>query len=153
VTRTHDLDALLNLALPHDPKLQSFRRILRTPSRFAVDFRYPGTRATTRRMLAALRHAERVRRGIRERLGLRTYHASRADLAARTKLPDDAKEHARIRQTLQHWQKDADLASIRDSDAIAKLPADEQEACKKLWADVEELLKHVELVKTTGADR
>jgi tetratricopeptide (TPR) repeat protein len=71
----------------------------------------------------------------------------RADLAAWTKLADDAKEHARIRQMLQHWQKDPDLAGIRDPDAVAKLPADEPEACKKLWADVADLLKNVEAKK------
>jgi hypothetical protein len=67
----------------------------------------------------------------------------RADLAAWTKLADDAKEHARIRQTLLHWQQDPDLAGIRDPDAVARLPLDEQEACKKLWADVAALLTKV----------
>jgi hypothetical protein len=61
-----------------------------------------------------------------------------------TKLADDAKEQARIRKALQHWQKDAGLAGIRDPDAVAKLPTDEQDACKKLWADVAALLKKVE---------
>jgi hypothetical protein len=42
------------------------------------------------------------------------------------------------------WQKAADLAGIHDSDAVAKLPPEEQEACKKLWADVAALLKKVE---------
>jgi hypothetical protein len=32
-------------------------------------------------------------------------------------------------------------------DAVAKLPADEREACKKLWAVVAELLKKVERTK------
>jgi hypothetical protein len=59
-------------------------------------------------------------------------------------LADNAKEHARIHQTLQNWQKDPGLVFIRDPDAVAKLPADEREACKKLWADVAELLKKVE---------
>jgi hypothetical protein len=31
-----------------------------------------------------------------------------------------------------HWQIDPDLAGIRDPAAVANLPADEQEACKKL---------------------
>jgi hypothetical protein len=68
----------------------------------------------------------------------------RTDLAAWTKLADDAMEHARIRERLQHWRRDADLAAIRYPDAVAKLPADEQEACKKLWADVAALLKKVD---------
>jgi hypothetical protein len=38
----------------------------------------------------------------------------------------------------------ADLASIRDPAAVAKLPDGEREACQKLWADVAALLKKVE---------
>ena len=34
-------------------------------------------------------------------------------------------------KTLQHWQKDSDLATLRDPAALGKLPADEQAACKK----------------------
>jgi tetratricopeptide (TPR) repeat protein len=71
----------------------------------------------------------------------------RADLTAWTKLADDANEHSRIRQTLQYWEKDADFASIREPAAVANLPNDEQEACKKLWADVAALLKKVEKIK------
>ena len=39
-------------------------------TRYGVEYRYPGVRATTRRMRAALRQAERVRCELRERLGL-----------------------------------------------------------------------------------
>jgi serine/threonine protein kinase/Flp pilus assembly protein TadD len=45
-----------------------------------------------------------------------------------------------VQQRLQHWQKDEDLTSVRDPKAIAKLPAEEQEAYTKLWADVDSLL-------------
>jgi hypothetical protein len=38
---------------------------------------------------------------------------------------------------LTHWQKDADLASIRD-------PAEEQKAFTQLWAGVAALLKKAE---------
>ena len=46
-----------------------------------------------------------------------------------------------ITQTLEHWQQDSDLASIRDDEALAKLPTEEQEAFRQLWANVAELLK------------
>ena len=49
-----------------------------------------------------------------------------------------------VGNTLAHWKEATDLASIRDPDAVAKLPGDELEACKKLWGDVAELLKKVE---------
>ncbi len=70
VPRTHELEDLLDLLLPHDATLARLRRSLRSLTPYAVNFRYPGARATTRRMQAALRHAERVRRELRVRLGL-----------------------------------------------------------------------------------
>jgi tetratricopeptide (TPR) repeat protein len=48
------------------------------------------------------------------------------------------------RATLLHWQKDPDLAGLRDRDALAKLPAEERAACERLWADVASLLKTAE---------
>jgi hypothetical protein len=70
VPKTHDLEDLLDLLLPHDATLAPLRRILNSLSRYAVDYRYPGLRSTTRRMAAALRHAERVRSELRTRLNL-----------------------------------------------------------------------------------
>lgn len=70
VPKTHNLKDVLNLLMPHDATLVSLRRILQSLTQYAVDYRYPGMRATTRRMAAALRHAERVRSGARTRLGL-----------------------------------------------------------------------------------
>jgi hypothetical protein len=64
-----------------------------------------------------------------------------------TNLADDAKDHALIRQTLQRWQNDPDLADIRNPAAVVNLPGDEQEACKKLWTGVAELVKKLEAMK------
>jgi len=44
---------------------------------------------------------------------------------------------------LAHWQKDADLASVREPAALSLLPAAEQAAWRKLWADADQLLKEV----------
>jgi hypothetical protein len=52
------------------------------------------------------------------------------------------------RSGVQHWQNNPDLAAIRDPATIAKLPAGEREACKNLWADVAELLKKIEAMKS-----
>jgi WD40 repeat protein len=49
-----------------------------------------------------------------------------------------------IVQTLTHWQKDNDLASIRDGGTLAGLPAPEQRAFTQLWAEVAALLKKAE---------
>jgi hypothetical protein len=46
-----------------------------------------------------------------------------------------------IVQTLSHWQKDTDLAGIRDATALANLPAGEQKAFIQFWAYVAALLK------------
>ena len=68
--RTHNLEDLLALLLPRDAVLRSLRRRVRSLTRYAVDIRYPGKRASGREAQAALRHAEAVRREIRARLGL-----------------------------------------------------------------------------------
>ena|SRR5437660_3356133 len=70
VPKTHELRDLLDLLLPHDTTLASLRRSLKTLNRYAVDYRYPGKRASTREMRSALRNAERVRVELRTRLGL-----------------------------------------------------------------------------------
>jgi tetratricopeptide (TPR) repeat protein/serine/threonine protein kinase len=79
----------------------------------------------------------------RTRLRKQALEWLRADLDLWNKRLPDAKppdRQARL-QALMHWQDDADLAGIRDKDAVAKLPAEEQETCKQLWADVAEVLK------------
>jgi hypothetical protein len=67
----------------------------------------------------------------------------RADLAAWTRLLDKPGFNPRIREAMLHWQWDSDLVAIRDANEIAKLPPDEHEACKKLWADMTSLLQKV----------
>jgi tetratricopeptide (TPR) repeat protein len=67
----------------------------------------------------------------------------RADLALRHKQVESAKpdDRAAVQQALRHWQKDSDLAGLRDREALAKLPAEEQKAFSQLWVDVVALLK------------
>src|SRR5262249_13214043 len=96
-------------------------------------------------------------RGGAERAGLRRQALSwlRADLAARGKQlkswwPGEA---AQARQALTLWQKDADLAGLRDKEALAKLPAEEGTACERLWVDVAALLKKAEGTAQKGGKR
>jgi tetratricopeptide (TPR) repeat protein len=63
----------------------------------------------------------------------------RADLALWDKLA--AANPAVVRQRLQHWWKDADLAGVRDQAALAQFPEAERAAWQKLWAEVEALRK------------
>jgi HEPN domain-containing protein len=69
--KTHDLDTLVGLLSPHDAVLDPLRRRLDSLTSFAVEYRYPMSRATTKQMRAALRTAEAVRTAARERLGLK----------------------------------------------------------------------------------
>jgi hypothetical protein len=48
-------------------------------------------------------------------------------------------------RTLNRWQRDSDLAGIRDQAALDKLPADEKKAFAQLWADVAALLNKAEV--------
>jgi hypothetical protein len=61
---------LVDLLLPHDATLLSIRRGAASLTKYAVEHRYPGVRATTRQTEAALRNAGRVRAELRSRLGL-----------------------------------------------------------------------------------
>jgi tetratricopeptide (TPR) repeat protein len=81
----------------------------------------------------------------RPRLRKQALEWLRADLALWTKHAETqkAEDRAKVVQSLKHWQEDPDLASVRDKEHVKKLPAEEQETWKKLWADVEAVLKNV----------
>jgi HEPN domain-containing protein len=68
--RTHNLDDLLGLLLPHCPALRALRRGLIFLTDFAVETRYPGENATKRQAEAAWRWATRIRTAVRPLLGL-----------------------------------------------------------------------------------
>jgi hypothetical protein len=53
---------------------------------------------------------------------------------------NDAKAATASRQALLHWQRDADLAAVRDRDLLAKLPEAERTAWANLWGHVDILL-------------
>jgi len=76
----------------------------------------------------------------------------RADLDALSNRSESSQpaERQATRQMVQRWQRDADLARVRDADALQKLPADEQQAWRKLWADLAELLKKAEAAQLLG---
>ncbi len=70
IPRTHVLQDLLHLLLPHHPTLITFRRGVTFLTEFAVEVRYPGKTARKRQAEAALRWAEKVRTAARVLLGL-----------------------------------------------------------------------------------
>jgi tetratricopeptide (TPR) repeat protein len=66
----------------------------------------------------------------------------KADLMAWSQVLKSGPPQARqfVAKTIEHWKADSDLAGLRDETALAKLPEDEQKACRTLWAEVDALL-------------
>jgi hypothetical protein len=54
-------------------------------------------------------------------------------------------------RNLMGWQRDADLAGIRDEKELARLPEGEHSAFKQLWSDVDSLLTKARAGELTQA--
>jgi tetratricopeptide (TPR) repeat protein len=121
-------------AFAAEPKLAEDRK---------VEHRYSA--ACHAALAAAGRGKDAAKLDDQERKGLRRQARDwlKADLAAWARLLDKGKpaDRARVLRVLRHWQKDTDLAGLRDKEALAKLPAEEQKALAQLWAEVAALLK------------
>jgi tetratricopeptide (TPR) repeat protein len=65
----------------------------------------------------------------------------RADLAAWGKLADRPEVRPVLRRVLGHWQTNAELATLRDPVALAKLPEREHAAWQQLWSEIAALLE------------
>jgi tetratricopeptide (TPR) repeat protein len=70
----------------------------------------------------------------------------RDDLTAYGKIAQQSNPQVKraLQQRLANWQRDPDLAGLRDKDAVDKLPEAERDTCQKLWADVAALLQRVQ---------
>jgi tetratricopeptide (TPR) repeat protein len=66
-----------------------------------------------------------------------------AELGAWAKMLETVNKEQRrlVVDRLEHWQRDTDLVGVRDDAELAKLPEAERVAFRKLWADVDALLK------------
>jgi serine/threonine-protein kinase len=69
----------------------------------------------------------------------------RADLAlyAQTAGMDELRGLKAVRQRLEHWGQNRELAPVRDAAALERLPEDERAAWGQLWADTADLLVKV----------
>jgi tetratricopeptide (TPR) repeat protein len=66
----------------------------------------------------------------------------RDDLTAYAKLAEQSNLalNQSIQQRLAHWRRDPDLVSVRDPQALNRLPENERAAWQALWREVDELL-------------
>lgn len=62
----------------------------------------------------------------------------RAEQAMRVRYLEtgDTDDRIMVQQKLDDWRSDSDLAGVREPEALAKLPGEEQEAWRALWAEV-----------------
>jgi tetratricopeptide (TPR) repeat protein len=105
--------------------------------------RYNAARAAALAGSGRGRGADKLKDEERARLRKKALNWLRADLAVYTKgLQGDKPQDWTIAlERLKHWQRDDDLAGIRDPAALAKLPAEERATFAQLWADVDTLLR------------
>jgi HEPN domain-containing protein len=68
--KTHDIAALLQLAVPLEPLWSAFTAAARRLNNYAVKVRYPGAEATAAEMKTAMREAKAIRKEVRHTLGL-----------------------------------------------------------------------------------
>src|SRR5262249_29258572 len=121
-------------AFAADPKLAEHRR---------PDYRYDG--ACYAALAAAGKGSDGAHLNNRERIYWRRQALTwlRADLALRIRQLESGKpaDRAAVQEHLRHWQRDPDLVSLRDPEALTRLSAEERQACQKLWADVAAVLR------------
>jgi hypothetical protein len=67
----------------------------------------------------------------------------RADLAQMTAQAKEPKRQRQVGEWLTHWKKDADLAPVRDTAALAAMPTADRKTWQALWRDVDALLASV----------
>jgi tetratricopeptide (TPR) repeat protein len=67
----------------------------------------------------------------------------KAELDAWSRVLDQGptKDRSLVSPTLELWRADPDLTSVRDADALVKLPEKDQESWRALWSDVDALLR------------
>jgi serine/threonine-protein kinase len=87
----------------------------------------------------------------RARLRAEAHTWLRADLARWKKwLAKGPREGALVRKAMRFWQRDADVACVRDKAALEKVPPDERRQWEKFWADVASLSEEAATNGPTG---
>jgi hypothetical protein len=70
----------------------------------------------------------------------------KAELYAWSRVLDKEPTKSRplVSRTLELWRADPDLTSVRDADALARLPEEDQQSWRAFWSDVDALLRKSE---------
>ncbi len=85
-------------------------------------------------------HADKIDAKARTQLRQQSRTWLLADLKAyRDRLQKNRMLASAVVDRLQHWQTDPDLASVRDKNALAKLPKEEAQLWQEVWTDVRTL--------------
>jgi hypothetical protein len=76
----------------------------------------------------------------------------RAGLVLRTQMAESGEPASKrtVREELECWQRDANLALVRIKEALDRLPDDERQDWHRLWDDVASLFTKVEQMKWQG---
>jgi hypothetical protein len=90
--------------------------------------------------------AAKLEAGERARLRGQALAWLRADLAQWDKQLGNGESADRqaAQRVLRHWQKDSDLAGVRDKEPLAKFPQAERNEWVKFWGEVATLLKRAQ---------
>jgi tetratricopeptide (TPR) repeat protein len=106
-------------------------------------FRYPGALAAALAGCGQGKDATALGEGERARWRKQALAWLRADLELQRKHLQGNSAQARktAQGVLESWKRQPDFAGLRDRAALARLPAAEQQAWQKLWAEVEALLQ------------
>src|SRR6266705_883107 len=70
-SKTHNLTALLSLAVAVEPSWTLLQQQLRTLNVYAIDYRYPGSTASKADAKDAIKNCREVRRVVRQAFGLK----------------------------------------------------------------------------------
>jgi serine/threonine-protein kinase len=109
----------------------------------AADSRYPAVRCAALAGCGLGKEGSRINEAERVRWRKQAREWLRADLALWVRLADTGSRAARAlaRKRLAHWQADPDLAGLRESSALEKLPPGEQKDSLALWKEVAAVLR------------
>ncbi|MFM9969590.1 MAG: tetratricopeptide repeat protein [Burkholderiales bacterium] len=110
-----------------------------TADQLEKSYRYNAACCAALAAMGKGRDADKPNAKEQTRLRKQAHDWLQADLTAHARLLKN--DPAQLHLKMQHWQRDADLAGLRDEKELAKLPAGERDRLKKLWDEVNRLAK------------